>query len=281
MGKLWEIFQRNVTDRSKKLATYYPVSGLFKYDAYEFFETEINYLKEDKDATENPGLGMSASTIASLLFHLEPARYLLGNYLGESKEFNMAVMKAYMELIDLHCSFDEALRELGRRILLPAVSRQNDEFVLWTFAQVYNKQNPRARLTTEQVYILVQSVLDLTQNLVTNKSMNIFAKLCSSTKMKKADFVKRSNSRERESPVPLFRDDFLEDIYDRVADLALPEGWTEEKWPTGMTYYSYCPKSVSDTFKGKYRGRKLPYLKWQYDHPRLIRLYADTPQYRR
>ncbi|KAG0677187.1 guanine nucleotide exchange protein for ADP-robosylation factor [Pichia californica] len=85
----------------------------------------------------------------------------VGEYLGGSKEENIAVMHAFVDLMDFKSkSFLDALRSFLQHFRLPGESQVIDRFML-KFAEKYVNDNPKTFANADTVYVLSYSVIML------------------------------------------------------------------------------------------------------------------------
>lgn len=85
----------------------------------------------------------------------------VGEYLGGSKEQNIAVMHEFLDQMDfVNKSFLDALRSLLQHFRLPGESQVIDRFML-KFAEKYVNDNPKEFANADTVYVLSYSVIML------------------------------------------------------------------------------------------------------------------------
>ena len=85
----------------------------------------------------------------------------IGEYLGGSKEENLAVMHAFVDLLDFkNVSFLDSLRDFLQHFRLPGESQVIDRFML-KFAEKYVNDNPNVFANADTVYVLSYSVIML------------------------------------------------------------------------------------------------------------------------
>lgn len=85
----------------------------------------------------------------------------VGEYLGGSKDENIAVMHAFVDSMEFkHRSFMDALRNFLQHFRLPGESQVIDRFML-KFAEKYVNDNPKAFANADTVYVLSYSVIML------------------------------------------------------------------------------------------------------------------------
>lgn len=126
----------------------------------------------------------------------------LGEFLGEGDAENIAIMHAFVDLMDFtNRGFVDALREFLQSFRLPGESQKIDRFML-KFAERYLTGNPKAFATADDPYVLAYSVIMLNTDLHSSKLKR---------KMTKEDFIR--NNRDLQD-VP---QDYLGGIYDEIA----------------------------------------------------------------
>lgn len=85
----------------------------------------------------------------------------VGEYLGGSKEENIAVMHAFVDSMEFkNTSFLDSLRSFLQHFRLPGESQVIDRFML-KFAEKYVNDNPKAFANADAVYVLSYSVIML------------------------------------------------------------------------------------------------------------------------
>lgn len=83
----------------------------------------------------------------------------VGEYLGGSKEENISVMHAFVDIMDFkNKSFLDALRSFLQHFRLPGESQVIDRFML-KFAEKYVNDNPKVFANADTVYVLSYSVI--------------------------------------------------------------------------------------------------------------------------
>ncbi|EEP81399.1 conserved hypothetical protein [Uncinocarpus reesii 1704] len=145
----------------------------------------------------------SPSDIAAFLVRNDRLdKAALGEFLGEGDAENVAIMHAFVDLMDFsNRGFVDALREFLQSFRLPGESQKIDRFML-KFAERYLTGNPKSFATADDPYVLAYSVIMLNTDLHSSKLKR---------KMTKEDFIR--NNRDLQD-VP---HDYLGGIYDEIA----------------------------------------------------------------
>ncbi|KAH7345106.1 hypothetical protein B0J17DRAFT_608255 [Rhizoctonia solani] len=135
----------------------------------------------------------------------ELSKAALGEYLGEGEEGNIAIMHAFVDLIDFTgLSFVDALRAFLQSFRLPGESQKIDRFML-KFAARYVAQNPQSVFKdADPAYVLAYSVIMLNTD-----SYNPQVK----KRMTKADFIKNNRGINDGSDLP---EEMLSEIFDNI-----------------------------------------------------------------
>ncbi|KJE91175.1 cytohesin-4, variant [Capsaspora owczarzaki ATCC 30864] len=133
------------------------------------------------------------------------SKAMIGEYLGENKEFNLQVLDCFSSMVEMSGkTFDEALRAYLSSFRLPGEAQKIDR-MMNTFAQRYTQANPEAFATVDAAYVLAYSTVMLNTD-VHNPSVK--------HKMTQSDFVKNNRGINNNADFPRV---FLEGIYDRIA----------------------------------------------------------------
>ncbi|ORY31437.1 hypothetical protein BCR39DRAFT_526742 [Naematelia encephala] len=144
------------------------------------------------------------------------ARFLLGNdglskamigeYLGEGDEHNVATMHAFVDMLDFtDMHFTTALRTYLQAFRLPGEAQKIDRFML-KFAERYMQDNPASHFANaDTAYILAFSVIMLNTD-AHNKNFK-------QKRMTKAEFVKNNRGINDGKDLP---EDFLGEVYDEI-----------------------------------------------------------------
>ncbi|KAJ6515920.1 hypothetical protein C8R45DRAFT_958068 [Mycena sanguinolenta] len=131
---------------------------------------------------------------------------MIGEYLGEGDEENVATMHAFVDALDFKdLAFVDALRLFLQSFRLPGEAQKIDRFML-KFAERYidnNTQTPFAN--ADGAYVLAYSVI-----LLNTDHYNPQVK----RRMTKADFIKNNRGINDNSDLP---EQFLSDVYDEIA----------------------------------------------------------------
>ncbi|CAH6723573.1 protein transport protein Sec7p [[Candida] jaroonii] len=130
----------------------------------------------------------------------------LGEYLGEGKDENIAIMHAFVELMDFtNSSFVDALRTFLQSFRLPGEAQKIDRFML-KFAERYVMGNPGILANAESAYVLSYSVILLNTDLHSNQIKN---------KMPLEQFIKNNDGIDDNKDIPR---EYLEAIYSEIAN---------------------------------------------------------------
>lgn len=130
----------------------------------------------------------------------------LGEYLGEGKDENIAIMHAFVELMDFtNSSFVDALRTFLQSFRLPGEAQKIDRFML-KFAERYVMGNPGILANAESAYVLSYSVILLNTDLHSNQIKN---------KMPLEQFIKNNEGIDDNKDIPR---EYLEAIYSEIAN---------------------------------------------------------------
>ncbi|KIW08699.1 uncharacterized protein PV09_00646 [Verruconis gallopava] len=143
------------------------------------------------------------------------ARFLLGNdsinkatlgeFLGEGEPENIAIMHAFVDLMDFRQTrFVDALRRFLQSFRLPGEAQKIDRFML-KFAERYIAGNPKAFANADTAYVLAYSVIMLNTD---QHSTNIKSK-----RMTPEDFIKNNRGINDNADLP---DEYLRGIYDEI-----------------------------------------------------------------
>ncbi|KAJ7522924.1 hypothetical protein O6H91_18G031300 [Diphasiastrum complanatum] len=129
---------------------------------------------------------------------------MIGDYLGQHEEFQVAVMHAYVDDMNFkNMKFDQAIREFLKGFRLPGEAQKIDR-IMEKFAERYCRDNPSLFRNADTAYVLAYAVIML--NTDAHNPMVW-------PKMSKADFV-RINSGD--GPVESTPQELLEEIYDSI-----------------------------------------------------------------
>ncbi|KAJ5786998.1 SEC7-like alpha orthogonal bundle [Penicillium paradoxum] len=109
---------------------------------------------------------------------------MLGEYLGEGEPENIAIMHAFVDLMDFtKRRFVDALRSFLQHFRLPGEAQKIDRFML-KFAECYTTQNPNAFANADTAYVLAYSVILLNTDQHSSKMKG--------RRMTKEEFIKNN-----------------------------------------------------------------------------------------
>ena len=145
--------------------------------------------------------------IAAFLLHNDRLdKAMLGEYLGEGDAANIAIMHAFVDLMDFSKRrFVESLREFLQRFRLPGEAQKIDRFML-KFAERYVTQNPNAFANADTAYVLAYSVIMLNTDQHSSKMKG--------RRMNKEDFIKNNRGINDNQDLP---DEYIGSIFDEIA----------------------------------------------------------------
>ncbi|KAJ3064891.1 guanine nucleotide exchange protein for ADP-robosylation factor [Podochytrium sp. JEL0797] len=185
------------------------------------FETlrmkKVNLLEGIKKFNEKPKKGIqflldsnaiasrTPVDIASFLLATEGLdKHMIGEFLGEGNEENIAIMHAFVDLQDFsNLQFVSALRMFLQHFRLPGEAQKIDRFML-KFADRYLHQNPGKFSSADTGYVLAYSVIMLNTD-----QHNAQVKV----RMTKQDFLKNNRGIDGDQDLPV---DFMEEIFDEI-----------------------------------------------------------------
>jgi brefeldin A-inhibited guanine nucleotide-exchange protein len=131
---------------------------------------------------------------------------MIGEYLGEGEAHNVAIMHAFVDLMDFtRRRFVDALRQFLQSFRLPGEAQKIDRFML-KFAQRYVTGNPNAFANADTAYVLAYSVIMLNTDQHSSKLKG--------KRMTKDDFIKNNRGINDNADLP---DEYLSSIYDEIA----------------------------------------------------------------
>lgn len=144
--------------------------------------------------------------VARFLLHADGlSKAMIGEWLGEGDEENIATMHAFVDFMDFAAMrFVDALRLFLQSFRLPGESQKIDRFML-KFAERYVAGNPTAFATADTAYVLSYSVIMLNTDLYNPQNKR---------RMTKAEFVKNNRGINEGEDLP---ETLLHDIYDEIA----------------------------------------------------------------
>ena len=144
--------------------------------------------------------------VAAFFLANELNKAALGEFLGEGDEENIAVMHAFVDLMDFRQTrFVDALRRFLQSFRLPGEAQKIDRFML-KFAERYINGNPKAFANADTAYVLAYSVVMLNTD---QHSANIKGR-----RMTPEDFIKNNRGINDNADLP---EDYLRGIYDEIA----------------------------------------------------------------
>ena len=135
----------------------------------------------------------------------------IGDYMGEPKDFNLAVLKAYADGINFKgLSFDMGIRTFLERFRLPGEAQKIDRMIE-RFANAYCEQNPGVFVNTDAAFVLGYSVIMLNTDL---HNPNIAPE----NRMTEEGFIKNCRGINDGGDFPR---EYLLDIYHRIQENAI------------------------------------------------------------
>ncbi|KAL4905172.1 hypothetical protein BDW74DRAFT_19938 [Aspergillus multicolor] len=150
----------------------------------------------------------SPEEIASFIFRNERLdKAMVGEYLGEGEPENIAIMHAFVDLMDFSKRrFVDALRSFLQHFRLPGEAQKIDRFML-KFSERYVTQNPNAFANADTAYVLAYSVILLNTDQHSSKMKG--------RRMTKEDFIKNNRGINDNQDLP---DEYLVSIFDEIAN---------------------------------------------------------------
>ncbi|KAF7527561.1 hypothetical protein PCG10_002524 [Penicillium crustosum] len=157
-------------------------------------------LKEGFIKSESP------EEIASFMLRTDRIdKAVLGEYLGEGEPENIAIMHAFVDLMEFtKRRFVESLRSFLQHFRLPGEAQKIDRFML-KFAERYTTQNPNAFANADTAYVLAYSVILLNTDQHSSKMKG--------RRMTKEDFIKNNRGINDSQDLP---SDYLGAIYEEI-----------------------------------------------------------------
>ena len=145
--------------------------------------------------------------VAAFLLHTQELdKAMIGEYLGEGEQENVATMHAFVDLMDFRRTrFVDALRRFLQSFRLPGEAQKIDRFML-KFAERYISGNPKAFANADTAYVLAYSAIMLNTDLHSAKIKG--------RRMTKEEFIKNNRGINDDADLP---DEYLEGIYDEIA----------------------------------------------------------------
>ncbi|KAH8698205.1 hypothetical protein GQ44DRAFT_665693 [Phaeosphaeriaceae sp. PMI808] len=130
----------------------------------------------------------------------------LGEFLGEGDPENIAIMHAFVDLMDFtKTRFTDALRRFLQSFRLPGEAQKIDRFML-KFAERYITGNPNAYANADTAYVLSYSVIML--------NVDQHSKKMKGPRMTPEDFIKNNRGINDNADLP---EDYLRGIYEEIA----------------------------------------------------------------
>ncbi|KAH9870935.1 hypothetical protein J1614_006507 [Plenodomus biglobosus] len=130
----------------------------------------------------------------------------LGEFLGEGDPENIAIMHAFVDLMDFtKTRFTDALRRFLQSFRLPGEAQKIDRFML-KFAERYITGNPNAFANADTAYVLSYSVIML--------NVDQHSKKMKGPRMTPEDFIKNNRGINDNADLP---DDYLRSIYEEIS----------------------------------------------------------------
>ncbi|KAJ4364506.1 guanine nucleotide exchange protein for ADP-robosylation factor [Neocucurbitaria cava] len=131
----------------------------------------------------------------------------LGEFLGEGDPANIAIMHAFVDLMDFtKTRFTDALRRFLQSFRLPGEAQKIDRFML-KFAERYITGNPNAYANADTAYVLCYSVIML--------NVDQHSKKIKGNRMTPEDFIKNNRGINDNADLP---DEYLRGIFDEIAN---------------------------------------------------------------
>ena len=183
--------------------------------AYRLFETKPK--KAVEMLTKHNILKNTPKSIAKFLYNNPRlSGTMVGDYLGEPDDFNLKVLDAFIDRMDLtDMDFDQAIRKFMFVFHLPGEAQKISR-IMSAFAGGYYSKNSKSGSkigatgifkSEDSVFLLAYSVIMLNTDL---HSMNV------KTKMTKDEFINRVNNTT--GPKEAFPKVFLGDLYQRILE---------------------------------------------------------------
>jgi brefeldin A-inhibited guanine nucleotide-exchange protein len=130
----------------------------------------------------------------------------LGEFLGEGDADNIAIMHAFVDLMDFtKTRFTDALRRFLQSFRLPGEAQKIDRFML-KFAERYITGNPNAYANADTAYVLSYSVIML--------NVDQHSKKMKGPRMTPEDFIKNNRGINDNADLP---EDYLRAIYEEIS----------------------------------------------------------------
>lgn len=130
----------------------------------------------------------------------------LGEFLGEGDAENIAIMHAFVDLMDFtKTRFTDALRRFLQSFRLPGEAQKIDRFML-KFAERYITGNPNAYANADTAYVLSYSVIML--------NVDQHSKKMKGPRMTPEDFIKNNRGINDNADLP---EEYLRGIYEEIS----------------------------------------------------------------
>ena len=148
----------------------------------------------------------SPEDIAAFITQTETLdKAMIGEYLGEGEEKNIAIMHAFVDSMDFNRRrFVDALRQFLQSFRLPGEAQKIDRFML-KFAERYITGNPNAFANADTAYVLAYSVVMLNTDQHSVKLKG--------ARMTVEDFIKNNRGINDNANLP---DEYLAGIYEEI-----------------------------------------------------------------
>ncbi|KAL6708117.1 guanine nucleotide exchange protein for ADP-robosylation factor [Coniothyrium glycines] len=131
---------------------------------------------------------------------------MLGEFLGEGDPANIAIMHAFVDLMDFtKTRFTDALRRFLQSFRLPGEAQKIDRFML-KFAERYITGNPNAYANADTAYVLSYSVIML--------NVDQHSKKMKGPRMTPEDFIKNNRGINDNADLP---EEYLRGIFDEIS----------------------------------------------------------------
>lgn len=131
---------------------------------------------------------------------------MIGEYLGEGDEENVATMHAFVDMMDFsRRRFTDALRNFLQSFRLPGEAQKIDRFML-KFAERYISGNPNAFANADTAYVLAYSAIMLNTDQHSPKTKG--------HRMTKEDFIKNNRGINDNADLP---DEYISGIFEEIA----------------------------------------------------------------
>lgn len=163
--------------------------------------------------------------------HIDKA--VLGEYLGEGDPGNIAIMHAFVDLMDFtKRRFVDSLRSFLQQFRLPGEAQKIDRFML-KFAERYTTQNPNAFANADTAYVLAYSVILLNTDQHSSKMKG--------RRMTKDDFIKNNRGINDNQDLPA---DYLGAIYEEIGSNEIVLD-TEQEHAANLANQSAAPTGLA------------------------------------